>query len=58
MTDSQRDGSTTEGLVEALRSSRLTVTHDGDDYVLGSPAAGVYVRAGARRRADRRAEPR
>lgn len=43
MTEISATGNDTGELVEALRSSRLTVTHDGDDYVIGSPAAGVYV---------------
>lgn len=30
-------------MIDAVRMAGLTVTHDGDDFVIGSPATGVYV---------------
>ncbi len=43
MTDVHAAASTVDDLVAELRASALTVTHDGDDFVLGSPTTGVYV---------------
>jgi putative peptide zinc metalloprotease protein len=35
--------STAEVTIDAIRAAGLTVTHDGDDFVIGCPATGVYV---------------